>query len=122
MAGKTTSTFSSNVLERYQALVANETDIELKGASMPYTSINGNMFSFLSKDGRLHLRFSKNDLVSFIKMEQAEQSVQHGVVMKEYAVVPDIVFADFKKLSHYFNLSYRYAKTLKNKATTRKKS
>ena len=40
-------------LELYEKLVARLPDVERKGAAMPYTSWNGNMFSFLDKEGKL---------------------------------------------------------------------
>lgn len=38
-------------LELYEKLVATNPGIERKGATVPYTSINGHMFSYLSKGG-----------------------------------------------------------------------
>jgi len=40
----------------YERLVATNPQVERKGATMPYTSLNGNMFSFLMKSGRVGLR------------------------------------------------------------------
>jgi hypothetical protein len=40
----------------YEKLVATNPKIERKGATVPYTSLNGNMFSYLSKAGKLALR------------------------------------------------------------------
>ncbi len=41
----------------YEKLVATNPLVECKGATMPYTSTNGQMFSYLSKEGKLELRF-----------------------------------------------------------------
>ena len=38
-------------LEFYEHLVATQPAVERKGATMPYTSVNGHMFSFLTKEG-----------------------------------------------------------------------
>ena len=35
----------------YETLLATHPEIERKGATMPYTSVNGNMFSLLTADG-----------------------------------------------------------------------
>ena len=43
-------------LELYKKLVATNPKVEQKGATVPYTSVNGHMFSYLSKEGRLALR------------------------------------------------------------------
>jgi hypothetical protein len=40
-------------IERYDAIIATRPGIERKGASMPYTSIDGHMFSFLTPEGVL---------------------------------------------------------------------
>jgi hypothetical protein len=47
-------------LALYEALIATHPDIERKGVTMPYTSANGNMFSFLSETGTLGLRLPKD--------------------------------------------------------------
>jgi len=36
-------------LDLYEKLVATNPDVERKGATMPYKSLNGHMFSFLTK-------------------------------------------------------------------------
>ena len=38
-------------IDLYDQLIATHADIERKGATNPYTSLNGHMFSHLSKDG-----------------------------------------------------------------------
>ncbi|MFT5265293.1 MAG: hypothetical protein ACI8YQ_004044 [Polaribacter sp.] len=45
----------------YDKLIAANPAIERKGKSMPYTSVNGHMFSFLSKEGTMGLRLSRED-------------------------------------------------------------
>jgi len=40
----------------YEKLVSTIPSIEIKGATMPYTSFNGHMFSFLDNDENLGLR------------------------------------------------------------------
>lgn len=39
-------------LERYERLVATIPGVERKGRTLPYTSLNGHMFSFLGEGGR----------------------------------------------------------------------
>ena len=43
------ATTPAEKVELYNKLVATIPAVERKGASMPYTSLNGNMFSFLDK-------------------------------------------------------------------------
>ena len=40
-------------LDLYDRLIDSHPDIERKGVSMPYTSLNGHMFTYLSKTGSL---------------------------------------------------------------------
>lgn len=44
--GKENSAIPTAKLELYEKLVATCPEVERKGASMPYTSHNGHMFSF----------------------------------------------------------------------------
>ena len=45
----------------YEALIATHPEIDQKGKSSPYTSINGNMFTILSADGVLGMRLGAAD-------------------------------------------------------------
>ena len=42
-------------LSIYKQIVATQPGIERKGKANPYTSMNGNMFSFITKEGELKL-------------------------------------------------------------------
>lgn len=108
-------------LEQYERLVATQPDIERKGATMPYTSCNGHMFSFLAKDGKVSIRLPADELETFLKKYKTTRSVQHGTTMQEYAVVPSALLAKTKELSQYFGISLAYVAALKPKPTTRKK-
>jgi len=103
------------VLDRYRDLIATYPGLELKGKSMPYTSINGHMSSFLSPDGMLHLRLSKPDKAAFMEQLNARETVQHGVVMKEYAELPEGAWNDPGIVAKYFKLSGDYVGGLKPK-------
>lgn len=109
-------------LELYEALVATNPNVERKGATMPYTSLNGNMFSLLTKEGSLALRLSEKDREAFLKKYKTKQPEQYGVIMKEYVEVPDALLKKTRELKKYFDLSYVYAGSLKPKPTTKKKS
>jgi TfoX/Sxy family transcriptional regulator of competence genes len=108
-------------LELYQKLVATNSSVELKGATMPYTSLNGHMFSFLTKTGTVALRLSDTDRDAFLKKYKTRLCEQHGTVMKEYVEVPDALLKKTKELTHYFELSYAFVGSLKPKPTTQKK-
>ena len=99
----------------YDKLIASNKDLERSGATMPYTSMNGNMFTFLDKEGQINLRLSAEDREAFLKKYKNAVSVQHGVVMKEYVSVPPALEKDFKMLKKLLGMSVAYAKTLKAK-------
>ena len=42
-----------DVLDLYDRLIATQPDVQRKGATVPYTWLNGHMFSFLTPDGHL---------------------------------------------------------------------
>ncbi len=46
-------------LQRYGDLIATNPTIKRSGASMPYTSVSGHMFSFLDPSGRMSLRLRR---------------------------------------------------------------
>jgi len=118
---KKVSPIAAQVLESYRKIVASVDGVELKGATMPYTSVNGNMFSFLDSEGRLGLRLPEVERESFMKKHHTELCQAHGTILKEYVLVPEAVFRDARKMKTYFASSYEYARSLKEKATTRKK-
>jgi hypothetical protein len=106
----------------YEALLATIPAIERKGATMPYTSVNGNMFSLLTPEGILALRLPEAEREDFLKRYDTSLCVQYGTVMKEYVSVPAALLKNTRALSKYLDISYRYACSLKPKPTTKKKA
>jgi hypothetical protein len=53
MAKPSAATAPSDKLALYEKLVATNPDVERKGATVPYTSVNGHMSSYLSKEGEV---------------------------------------------------------------------
>ena len=78
----------SDRLELYERLVAANPEVVRKGATMPYTSRNGHMFSFLDPTGAMALRLNAEDRTEFLAEYQSMIAEQHGHQMKEYVVVP----------------------------------
>lgn len=107
-------------LELYNQLVSTIPGVERKGASMPYTSVNGNMFSFLTKEGTLALRLPETERRAFLEEHNTPLVQQHGAVMKEYIAVPDGLLEDIGSLRVYFEASHAYAKALKPKPSRKK--
>lgn len=109
-------------VELYERLVATNPEVERKGATMPYTSVNGHMFSYLSKTGVLALRLPPDAREAFLKKYKAKLCEQYGIVQKEYVEVPDALLAKTEELKEYFDLSYAFVCSLKPKpAATKKK-
>jgi len=108
-------------LKHYDLLVSNNPEIERKGKTTPYTSLNGHMFSFLSKEGVMGLRLSNDDSEAFIKDFDSKLMEQHGRTMKEYVEVPHELLQNTKQLSEYLQKSLNYVSKLKPKPTKKKK-
>ena len=109
---------SEAALSLYEALVATRPGLERKGKAMPYTSVNGHMFSFLTPDGVLALRLSGPDRETFLRTFATQLAEQHGAVLKEYAAVPPDLLDRTTELSPWFDRSYEYVSSLKPKKTT----
>jgi hypothetical protein len=113
-------TIPAAVLVLYDKVVAALPGVERKGAAMPYTSLNGHMFSFLTKEGRLALRLPDAERDAFLKKFKTSLCVQNGIVMKEYVLVPDPLLKKTGDLRKHFETSLAYVGSLKPKASTRK--
>jgi len=114
---KSASTNSEEILILYEKLVATNPAVKRKGKTSPYTSLNGHMFSFLTKEGKLALRLPKGEREQFLVEHNTEICVQYGRVMKEYVIVPDELLQQTNPLKKYFKLSYDYIGSLKPKPT-----
>ena len=112
---------TEETLELYERVVATNPEVERKGATMPYTSVNGHMFSFLGKEGAVALRLPSEAREAFLMRYKTALSEQYGAVMKEYVVVPDGLLRKTEELKTYFDTSYAYVSALKPKPTKRKK-
>jgi hypothetical protein len=113
------ATIPADRLEWYDRLVATLPSVERKGVTVPYTSVNGHMFSFLTPTGSLALRLAAGERESFMERHATALHEAHGTVMKEYVSVPDSLFADTDAMTPYLAASYAYVSSLKPKPTTR---
>jgi hypothetical protein len=107
-------------VDLYAKLVATIPDVELKGATHPYTSLNGNMFSYLHPSGLVALRLPEEEREKFLKKYKTTLFAAYGVIQKEYVTVPGPLLAKTKELQKNFALSYAYAGTLKARASKKK--
>ena len=109
----------AETVELYDRLVARLGDVERKGATMPYTSVNGNMFSYLDASGSMALRLPPDARAAFIAEFGTHLHEAYGIVQKEYVTVPAAVLADVGRLLPWFEASQRYAVGLRPKPTKR---
>lgn len=119
---KPTANVSAEAIGYYDRLLASFPEVERKGASMPYTSLNGHMFSFLTPEGKLALRLPAGEREAFLERYATKVCEQHGSVLKEYVEVPDSLFTQTAELEPYFAASVAYVGTLKPKPTKVKKT
>ena len=117
-AKKPKSTIPAAKLALYEKLIATDPKIERKGATIPYTSANGKMFTYLSPTGDLRLRLPPDERQAFMKKYKAKVVVQHGVVMKDFVAVPPGLLARTAELKKYLTISRGFAEQLGTKKKT----
>ena len=101
--------------------MATNPNVQRKGATVPYTSLNGHMFSYLTKEGKLALRLPAGEREAFLKKYKTTLCEAYGIVQREYVMVPDSLLSSTRELKKFFDCSYEYVGSLKPKPTTRKK-
>ncbi len=107
-------------LAKFRA-AAEAAGLQVKGKTMPYTSVNGHMHSLLQKEGHIGIRLGKDDYQQFHETYGDSPFMSHGAVMREYVPIPQKVVDDHEALTAYFKKSFEYTSSLKPKATTKKK-
>ena len=110
-------------LELYteEKLVATNPDVTRKGDTVPYTSLNGNMSSYLGKTGELALRLPSGPREAFLKKYRTTLCKLYGVVQVEYVMVPDALLKKTAELKPFFDQSVAYVKALKPKPPKKQK-
>ena len=73
-------------LEFYDRLVDTNPNFERKGKTMPFTSVNGYMFSQLNKAGEIGIRLPKESGKKFMEEHQTTPFKAYGAVMKRIRV------------------------------------
>lgn len=82
----------------------------------PYTSMNGNMYSYLGENG---VGLPADVREEFLARYQTTLYHAYGIVQKEYVTVPTDLLAKTDELAPYFRVSFDYAKTLRPKSAKR---
>lgn len=109
-----------HALKIYEELIEKQPEVKRKGKRLPYTSIKGNMFSFISKEGYIALRLSEESIEKYIDLYKFTKFIQNDKVMEDYVRIPD-AFLDNELLVDIFNECCEYAKTLPAKPQTKKR-
>ena len=110
------------VLDAYMRMIAGVDGVEARGAAAPYTSLNGNMYSSISKFNEIGLRLGKADREEFL--EKYDTRLYHsipGYVQREYVTIPQSMLGNTRTLRSWFRRSFEYVSSLKPKPTTKKK-
>jgi hypothetical protein len=105
----------------YDDVVGKLEGVERKGKTMPYTSLNGHMFSFVSQEDTVGVRLSKIDREESLENHEEAMIIQHGHIMKEYVRVPAAFFENVDLLKEILEQSHAYVASLKPKATKKSK-
>jgi len=121
-AKKKPDNIPADKLALYDKLIKTNPTIERKGATVPYTSVNGNMFTLFSPNGLVGIRLPKDQRDAFLARYKTTLYETYGATMKEYVTVPDELLSKTSELRKYLDLSYEYAKSLKPKPTSKKKT
>lgn len=108
-------------LKQYDLLLDQIEGMERKGKGSPYTSVNGNMYTIMRKDGVLGICLSKKDQESFMTTFDTGPFENYGAFMKDYVEVPARVLMMTETMLDYLKRSHAYALTLKAKPTKGKK-
>ncbi|MEM1051508.1 MAG: TfoX/Sxy family protein [Pseudomonadota bacterium] len=107
----------SAALARYEELVSGYPDLKVKGAANKYTSMNGNMFSALQKDGVLTVRLSEAEKAEYNEANGTSDVISYGSVLRGYVYVTDAIWEDSTKLQQLFAQCVEHAQGLKPKPT-----
>ncbi|HWW21470.1 MAG TPA: hypothetical protein VNZ06_11735 [Steroidobacteraceae bacterium] len=107
-------------LRLYELAIAMVPGLVRKGASVPYTAVNGNMSSYLHPRGEVALRLAEQQRKEFLKQYKARLFEAYGIVQKEYVTVPEALLADTMALGAHFRASLDYVGGLKAKPPKKK--
>ena len=110
---------TDKLLALYDKLIATLPAAERKGATIPYTSCNGHMYSNLTKDGTVSLRLPPELRAELMKKFKLQLAVEYGHVREEYVAITPSVLAKTTALAPYFAASYAYVKAMKPKPKKR---
>ena len=103
------------VLELYLKAINKCAAFEMKGKTMPYTSVNGHMFSQVNKQDQLGIRFSKERQLEYLTEWASDYFYSYGAKMKGYVRVPESVLKNTERLANVLQESFEYFSELEAK-------
>jgi hypothetical protein len=107
-------------VELYDRLLGLDPRHERRGKTLPYTSRNGHMYSFVSADGEVCVRLPEVGRREFREHHGGGEVVQHGRVMKEYVSVPPALLLEHRdEVLSVLDESLEYVLSLRPKSTPR---
>ncbi len=113
------STIPAERIDAYDRLIATRPEAGRKGATIPYTSLNGHMTSYLTDTGSLVLRLSPDARARFLDEHATTLNTAYGVVQKEFVDVPDALFEDTRAIAPWFASGLDWIAGRKPKPTKR---
>jgi TfoX/Sxy family transcriptional regulator of competence genes len=111
----------AKLVSLYDHLISLHPEIVRKGKNNPYTSLNGHMFTMVTKEGQVGFRVSKEERSTFMNEVNDQPVVTYNTVMKEYICIPISILEKPEDALPYLQQSLRYVKSLKPKPTKKKK-
>ncbi len=117
MAKKEKKSIPEEKRKLYEILVKSIPGLEInENFGFPYTSLNGHMFSLLSKSGYVGIRLPKEEREHFLEKYQTSlYKPEPGPLLKEYVTIPDHLLNDVDRLKEVLTTSLEYVKSLKPK-------
>lgn len=95
-------------LALYDNLVDAVPGFDRLGVNMPYTAVNGYMFSMMTKSGTFGIRLSKEDQADFLEKYDSGPFKNYGSTMKDYVHVPDDLLERTDELKPYLKKAFDY--------------
>lgn len=117
MAKKEIKKIPEDKRKLYEELVISIPELAVRNNfGFPYTSLNGHMFSLLSKSGYVGIRLPKEERELFLeKYDSTLYQPEPGPLLKEYVTIPDSLLQKLNELKPYLELSLEYIKSLRPK-------
>lgn len=99
----------------YDAIIEAHPESTRKGKNNPYTSMNGHMYSMVTKEGQVAIRMSKDVRAKYMEEVNPKEVVTYNTMMKEYIEISEELLQDQQAVLSLLDQSIEFIKTLKPK-------